>query len=131
MARLAFHEPIIKDFSDRPSVPSIGQLSGKQPYSIPIVGNRSRRLGNERIRKDHGRLVRSGDPGVLLRRLQWISECAQVVLWAEDVPYCEDMINAISHGDAWIAMTGQISLYNGVPEINFLDGPVSWTYWTR
>lgn len=59
------------------------------------------------------------------------SERVQVVLWAEDVPYCEDMLNAISHGDAWIAMTGQISLYNGVPEINFSDGPVNWTYWTR
>ena len=59
------------------------------------------------------------------------SERAQVVLWAEDVPYCEDMLHAIDHGGAWVAFTGQISLYNGVPEINFSDGPVSWTIWTR
>lgn len=56
---------------------------------------------------------------------------AQVVLWAEDVAYCEEMLHAIDHGGAWVAFTGQISLYNGVPEINFSDGPVSWTYWTR
>ena len=59
------------------------------------------------------------------------SERAQVVLWAEDVPYCEDMLNAISKPGSWISITGQISLYNGVPEINFSDGPVEWTYWTR
>lgn len=59
------------------------------------------------------------------------SERAQVVLWVEDVPYCEEMLHAIDHGNAWIAITGQISLYNGVPEINFSDGPVSWTYWTK
>lgn len=59
------------------------------------------------------------------------SERAQVVLWAEDVSYCEEMLHAIDHGDAWISFTGQISLYNGVPEINFSDGPVSWTYWTK
>ncbi len=59
------------------------------------------------------------------------SERVQVVLWAEDVPYCEDMLNAISKPGSWISMTGQISLYNGVPEINFSDAPVEWTYWTR
>lgn len=59
------------------------------------------------------------------------AERAQVVLWAEDVPYCEDMLNAISHGGSWISISGQISLYDGVPEINFSDGPVTWTYWTR
>lgn len=59
------------------------------------------------------------------------SSRAQVVLWAEDVSSCEEMLHAIDHGGAWISMTGQISLYNGVPEINFSDGPVHWTYWTR
>lgn len=55
---------------------------------------------------------------------------AQVVIWAEDVSSLQDVLDAIDHGNAWVAVSGEISEYGGVAEIDVSDGRTEWRWWT-
>jgi hypothetical protein len=55
---------------------------------------------------------------------------AQVVVWAERVPEFEDMLDEIDRGNAWISVSGQISEYDGVAEIDVNDSDTEWLWWT-
>lgn len=54
---------------------------------------------------------------------------AQVVIWPEYVPDFQDILSDIDHGNAWISVTGTISKYDGVAEIDVSDGPTNWGWW--
>lgn len=59
-------------------------------------------------------------------------ECFTLLIWAEDLNGdIEEMLNAVDHGNAWIEVTGYVSLYEGRTQIQTGDGPIEFTWWTN
>lgn len=55
---------------------------------------------------------------------------AQIVIWGERVSEFESMLNQIDDGGAWVSVTGYISVYDGVAQIDVNDGYTEWKWWT-
>lgn len=58
------------------------------------------------------------------------SDRAQVVIWGDRASEFADVLNKVDHGNAWVSVTGKISEYNGVVEINTDDTDTKWRTWT-
>lgn len=54
---------------------------------------------------------------------------AQVVIWAERVSDFEDILGEIDHEDTWVSVSGKISEYDGVAEIDVNESRTKWR-WT-
>lgn len=55
---------------------------------------------------------------------------AQIVIWAEDWEEFLDFYNSIDPGYTWVSVSGEISEYDGVAEIDVGDSRVTWRTWT-
>lgn len=59
-------------------------------------------------------------------------ECFTLLIWAEDLDAdLEQMLSAVDGGNAWIEVTGYISLYEDQLQIASDDGPFEYRYWTN
>lgn len=60
------------------------------------------------------------------------SECFTLLIWAEDLNGdIEEMLDAVDQGNAWIEVTGYVSLYEGRAQIQTGDGPIEFTWWAN
>lgn len=55
---------------------------------------------------------------------------AQIVIWAEHWEDFLDFYNSIDSGHTWVSVSGEISEYEGVAEIDVGDSRVTWRTWT-
>lgn len=54
-----------------------------------------------------------------------------LVVWADSLSDFEEMLNAVSQGNAWLSVTGYLSSYDGVAQFDISDGYVEYTWWTN
>lgn len=60
------------------------------------------------------------------------SECFTFLIWAEDMNSdFREMLSDIKTGNAWLKVTGYVSMYEGRPQITTGNGSVSYTWWTN
>lgn len=61
------------------------------------------------------------------------SECFTFLIWADDMnsDFREMLSDIRSGGNAWLKVTGYVSMYNGRPQITTGSGSVSYTWWTN
>lgn len=52
-----------------------------------------------------------------------------LLVWADAYDDFSDMINAVDDGDAWLQVSGYLSLYNGRPQFDISDGYIEYTWW--
>ena len=57
------------------------------------------------------------------------SHCVTLLIWAEHLDGYEEMLHDVDHGNAWISVTGYLSLYNGNMQFNS-DDPIQYRWWT-
>lgn len=53
---------------------------------------------------------------------------AQIVIWESEYFDCQSLIDDAYNLDAWVSVTGQITSYNGKPQITS-NGYISWRTW--
>lgn len=53
----------------------------------------------------------------------------QVIIWPEDKAHFLDMLYTINAEGWWLRITGNITLYEGIPEIDVSNGSVEYEYW--
>lgn len=53
----------------------------------------------------------------------------QIVIWAERWEDFQDILSEIDVGDPWVSVSGEISEYDGVAEIDVNDSDTEWRWW--